>query len=63
MTLLFWIKELIWPSWSERARRDTGCQKLERVGWYLVMRDESWPMDRGDIAATRIINRLMKELA
>jgi hypothetical protein len=57
-----WLKELIWPAWAERARRDAGWWKLERVCWYLVMRDESWPIDRGDIAAARIVNRLMKEL-
>ena len=66
MSIPLRIKELIWPPWAERCRRNAGWEINHRVICYLfgeVAACFDLEVRRGYIAAARLVNSKMKELA
>ena len=66
MTIPLWAKELIWPPWAAACRRKMGWEINHRVICYLFGAMDSCfdsEMRRGYIAAARLVNSKMKDLA
>jgi hypothetical protein len=55
-----WIKQLVWPPWAERCRRDIAWGICIRAVHHLAMKQS---YDHNDLEAAKLINRIAKELS